>query len=204
MPESVIARPEPTRLRSIKQAAVSLFQRQGFEGTTMRQLAAEVGMEAPSLYNHFPSKTDLLAVILLDAMRSLVDLVRDGIDSASPDPASRLRGAIASYVSFHEDRLAEASISDTERRPLSNKDARRLLALRRELSDLFKDVITQGVKQGVFRVPDIGVANLAVLSVCARLPVWYRADGRLSLPQIADVLSDICLSALGARPPDTT
>ena len=50
------AAPEASTRDRILEAALDLFSRQGFAASSMRQIAAEVGMRASSLYNHFPGK----------------------------------------------------------------------------------------------------------------------------------------------------
>jgi AcrR family transcriptional regulator len=47
----------------IKQAALSLFARQGYEGTTMNQIAAQVGINKASIYNHYRNKEALFLAI---------------------------------------------------------------------------------------------------------------------------------------------
>ena len=45
-------------------AARTLFARQGFHGTSMRDLGREVGLKGSSLYNHVGSKDELLVDVL--------------------------------------------------------------------------------------------------------------------------------------------
>lgn len=184
---------------AIRRTAVRLFRTKGFEATSLRELAKEVGIEAASLYNHFPSKQGLLADILVSAMEDVVARLHAARDeTADADPAVRLRRLVTEYVLFHEDRLEEAAISDSERRALEPADARRLLQLRSELSDLFRQVIVDGVAAQRFRVDDVSIATLVILSMVARLPVWYKPRGRLRLPEIADAISAMALRSLGA------
>lgn len=184
-------------LRDIRAAATRLFHIHGFDATTMRQIAAEVGIEAPSLYNHFASKDELLATLLIDAMTSLLGAVEDGIARAAPDAASQLTAAVRSYVVFHRHHLEAASISDTERRCLKADDAARLVTLRQRLTNLFRGILDVGEASGVFRFEDASIACLCILSVCARLPVWYRADGPLVLDEIATLMARNCLRLAG-------
>ena len=53
-------------LEKVKQAAFSLFARQGYEFTTMNQIATAVGIKKPSLYAHFESKEALFLAVFTD------------------------------------------------------------------------------------------------------------------------------------------
>lgn len=53
-------------LEKVKQAAFSLFALQGYEFTTMNQIASAVGIKKPSLYAHFQSKEALFLAIFTD------------------------------------------------------------------------------------------------------------------------------------------
>jgi len=188
------------REREIRAAAVDLFQRHGYEGATMRDLAQAVGMDAGSLYNHFRSKYDLLREVLIGTMEDLVVAVREAVDQASDRPADQLRAGLGAYVRFHADRLHEAGIADSERRSLEAEDELRLLALRRELAEVFRAILERGRDGGEFVVDDVGIATLCVLSLPARLPVWFRPDGRLDLDEVAERMTVIALRAVGCDP----
>jgi AcrR family transcriptional regulator len=58
------ARREPLTRARILQAAARVMDADGLEAVTMRRLGRELGVEAMSLYNHVPSKEDLLSGIL--------------------------------------------------------------------------------------------------------------------------------------------
>ena len=47
------------RRREIVEAARQILERDGESALTMRRLAADLGMKAPSLYKHFPDKESL-------------------------------------------------------------------------------------------------------------------------------------------------
>jgi AcrR family transcriptional regulator len=182
---------------AVRTAAIRMFRERGFEATTMRQLADAVGIEAASLYNHYSSKHQLLAEVLIPVMEQLIGRLREEIAATGDDPARQLDAAVRCYILFHQDYLDEAGITDSERRSLKPEDFRRLLDLRRELADLFNAIIAAGADRGVFHTEDVAVASLAVLSICARLPVWFTPDGRLTLDKVADILARTALRAVG-------
>jgi TetR/AcrR family transcriptional regulator, cholesterol catabolism regulator len=61
-----------TTAETINQVAVSLFYRQGFQATPLRQIAGKVGVQVGSLYNHIQSKEELLFGIMRDIMAELL------------------------------------------------------------------------------------------------------------------------------------
>ena len=50
-----------------------LFRERGYAAIGMRELANEVGIQAPSLYNHYKSKDDLLREICFDMAKQFFD-----------------------------------------------------------------------------------------------------------------------------------
>src|SRR6202171_4473024 len=79
----------PDRRRQILAAASELFARNGFEGTSIRDIAAASGVLSGSLYYHFASKEDLLFTVhqeSLTAMRQEVETAIAGV----ADPWQRL------------------------------------------------------------------------------------------------------------------
>lgn len=58
----------PTKDR-ILQAALALFSRHGFDAVSVDQIAAEVGIKAPSLYKHFKGKRDIFDAIFAEMQR---------------------------------------------------------------------------------------------------------------------------------------
>lgn len=64
MPETTLTKGEQTR-EQILDAALSLFLQQGYNGTSMRQIAAEAGIALGGIYNHFPSKEELFRQVFL-------------------------------------------------------------------------------------------------------------------------------------------
>ncbi|MBA3742171.1 helix-turn-helix domain-containing protein [Sporichthya sp.] len=90
--------PKPaTRAEEILDAAVALFAEHGYTEVSIDDIGAAVGIAGPSVYNHFPSKQD----ILVDAMVRGHAGMRAGMASASAegrDPADVLRHLSDHYV----------------------------------------------------------------------------------------------------------
>jgi AcrR family transcriptional regulator len=65
MSDERLRRGEQTR-NNIIQAAHDLFVRQGYHGTSMRQIAKKVGIALGGLYNHFDSKEEVFQAVFLE------------------------------------------------------------------------------------------------------------------------------------------
>ena len=62
----------PTTLEAIRKAGVRLIFEHGYEAMSLRQLAAEVGIQPGSLYNHISTKQDLLFDLVQDHINDLL------------------------------------------------------------------------------------------------------------------------------------
>ena len=64
-----------TKKELIIQKASALFKKKGYSATSMRELAESVGVEAPSLYNHIGSKSELLQAICFNVGHRFTDQI---------------------------------------------------------------------------------------------------------------------------------
>ncbi len=84
----------------ILDAAEGLFAERGLAGTAVRDIAARVGLSAPSLYNHFEGKQALYEAVLERGVRPLLDLMQ-GLAARERTVAARdaLIGSIMAHLS---------------------------------------------------------------------------------------------------------
>ena len=76
MSNSLKAPRSDNRLPLILDVAAKLFREKGYAATSMRDIAAAVGMLPGSIYYHFPAKEDLLVAVYADGVRMISDSVR--------------------------------------------------------------------------------------------------------------------------------
>lgn len=72
---------ERTRER-ILDTAERLFAEKGYEGTTLRDVAAAAGLRIPSLYNHFAGKESLYAAVLERGMAPVLEALSEQVQAA--------------------------------------------------------------------------------------------------------------------------
>ncbi|MFJ8045645.1 TetR/AcrR family transcriptional regulator [Kitasatospora sp. NPDC096147] len=94
-------RGEGTRLREeIVRAAIALIEREGSkEAVTLRAVAREVGIAAPSIYGHFPDREAVVEAVVAEALDRLNRMTTGARDSIA-DPVDALLAGCAAYVEF--------------------------------------------------------------------------------------------------------
>jgi AcrR family transcriptional regulator len=187
--------------RDILLAAAGVFQERGYQGATMADIAARVNLTAGSLYHHFPAgKCDLLLAVLNEGLDTVLGEV-DQIMAEGLPPAETLRRMIAAHIVGVTENTSVGTAMVFEIRTaldLSEDAAGRDAFLRRrdEFERRYRQVVEQGIAEGVFRKVDVGIFTKAMLGAHNWVSVWYRPSGRLSGQQIAERMADTFLAAL--------
>jgi AcrR family transcriptional regulator len=87
------------RRAQVLSTAERLFARRGYDGVGLREIAHEVGIRAPSLFKHFPSKQAIYNLVLSDLFASLAEAIEVAIRGPG-DFAARLDRLVIAYIDF--------------------------------------------------------------------------------------------------------
>ena len=96
------ARGQGARLtEDIVTAALALIERSGSdEAVTLRAVAREVGIAAPSIYAHFADRDAIVTAVVVRVFDELAEAIKAGAQAAGPDPVGQLVAGCAAYVDF--------------------------------------------------------------------------------------------------------
>lgn len=186
------------RAADIRNAALDLFVRRGFEATTMADIGAAVGIRGASLYKHVSSKQELLATITTNTMEQLLERHRLAV-AGSGTPAERLRRAVDAHVRYHARHRREAFVGNRELRSLVEPYRAVVLGHRAEYANRFEDLIADGVSTGDFRVDSARLAAYAILDLGMGVAVWFREDAGPTENEVAWQHTEFALRMAGAR-----
>lgn len=182
----------------LREAAI-LFQDKGYLGATTRELGVAVGIRGASVYYHFKTKEDILYAICLESLRRLTERVSP-VDGDGLDPLQRLRRLIETHVvNILDDRHMHATML-TEVRYLSPERRREVTQKRDEYEAIMCTAIAAAQEAGEIR-SDVTARRLtlSLLSLLNWTIFWYRADGELSVEQMATMLADVFLDGAVVR-----
>ena len=179
----------------ILEAAARIFSEKGFHATSMHDIAEAVHLQKASLYYHFNSKQEILIAILdhaLDLINSRLESVLD--QSLSPD--EKLRQAMVSYMQTIAENKNLSAVLLLELRSLDPELKARHASRREKFEGLWRDLIIEGKKDGIFNSIDPSMTGRAILGVMNWTVTWYRNDGPRTATEIANMFADLLLRGL--------
>lgn len=178
----------------VQAAALRLIARHGFAAVSMRQIAAEVGVQAGALYNYTADKQSLLFDLMQSHMADLLAAWEQL--NLQGSALERLEGFTRFHIRFHLPRPDQVFVSYMELRNLSDDNFKVIEAMRRKYEDAIEDILRRGEADGVFVVPDTRVTTMALIAMLTGLSTWYRTDGRLPMDQIEAIYWDLVRKAV--------
>ena len=178
----------------IRDAALRLFARHGYAAVSMRQIAAEVGVQAGALYLYTPDKQSLLADLMTGHMQDLLAALATLPPLHAPE--ARLDQFVRFHIGYHIDRPEAVFISYMELRNLEPENFARVEALRRRYEDALEAILRDGRAAGGFALPDTKLATLALIAMLTGVTNWYREGGRLSRAEVETVYATMALGAV--------
>jgi len=182
----------------IVRIAASLFARQGYHGTSMREIGKAVGLHAGSLYVHITGKEDLLAAIVHSIMeRSEQDMAE--VLAAGGSATEQLNAIAARDLKLIGENKEFATVFFHEWRNLSPDRQEAVIASRDRWEHGLRSVISRGIAEGEFRPVDVRITGFAVTSMLNWAYVWYSPDGALTVEQLADQYTDLITGGLLPR-----
>jgi AcrR family transcriptional regulator len=162
----------------VREAARALFARHGYAAVSMRQIAAEVGVQAGALYLYTPDKQTLLFDLMKGHMDELLAAWAEADRSGAPQ--ARLEAFVRFHIRFHLDRPDAVFLAYMELRSLEPANFAVIEALRRAYETELERILQDGVAAGAFAVADTKLATRALIAMLTGVTTWYREGGRLT------------------------
>lgn len=186
------------RTARVHDAALTLFSKLGYHGTSMKDIASAVHMRAPSLYNHVAAKQDLLREILV-GVHEMTDRELGAALASSDDIAEKLRRAVEVHVRFHTKYPREVRVAQRDLEHLEEPARSWVRKNRRSFEERIIALIQQGADEGRFQVASARLTAYAIFRMSAGVGHWYRSGGEFSDSEIAFAFGDLALRMVGIQ-----
>ncbi len=186
--------------RRIYEVATEMFAVKGYTATSLRDIAAAVGVEPASLYNHIESKEDLLLNIINEASRDGREFIRNAVAAAPCQPEDRLRAATWASTVYHARHPFTARIGQYELHSLSPERQRMAIQDRDDWESIFKEILQDGITRGRFRRVPVTPTVTGIIALGAYTPLWFHGDRGMSAEELADLYADFAVRSVLADP----
>jgi TetR/AcrR family transcriptional regulator, cholesterol catabolism regulator len=177
------------RRQELTRIAARLFAERGYQGTSLADLAAALGVAKPSLYHHIASKEDLLWELAQEGAEAF-HAGLDGVPASLP-ATDRILLALRAHLAAVAGQLDVATIFVREWRYLEGGRRDAFLAERRRYEDRVRELFREGVERSELRTDlDLATATLLFLSAANWAYTWLRPGSD------TDALADRLYAAL--------
>lgn len=183
-------------LDSLLAVAVTVFNERGYEGTSMEDLSARLGISKSAIYHHVSSKSELLRLSVDRALDALF-AVLDEPESVSGAAIDRLEHVVRRSVQVL---VAELPFVTLLLRVRGNTAVeRRALTRRREFDRVVTELVRQAEREGDVR-PDVdpGLTSRLLFGMVNSVIEWYRPS-RKDGAALADAVCTIAFDGLRLR-----
>src|SRR5919197_5269287 len=180
----------PRRRRNVSRKRIldvarRLFREEGYRGTSLDQVAAELGVTRAAIYHWVPGKETLLCEIHDEAMDLLVMGFEDVQDRNLP-PVQKLAAALRNHVLIVADNLDTIAVFFQDEASLPAGPARRIADRKREYDHRLLALLRAAQEDGSVRTDlDSRVVVESLLGMCNWLYHWYQPSGRISPDELA-------------------
>jgi AcrR family transcriptional regulator len=184
---------------TVLRRSVDLFNRQGYDATSIGDLARELGLTKSAIYHHVPSKQHLLALALDEALDGLDAVIAEAVhDRPGVSAYDRLRTAVRQSVEVLVAHLPAVTLllrvhgnSDVEQQALARRRA-----IDERLSRLVQDAVAEGAVRDDI---DPDVISRLLFGMVNSLVEWYRPGGPVDATVLADAVAALAFDGLAVR-----
>lgn len=176
------------RRETILETAASLFASQGYERTTIRDVARGAGISVAGLYYYVRGKEELLFHICERSFSMVLDALTREL-AGTPDPRARVRALIRNHLDHFLRHMSEMKVLTRELDALQGAHAAQIYALRHRYYTICRKVVSD---VAIDTVP-LRLATMGLFGMLNWIHMWYRPDVDGDAEALADGMARIFL-----------
>ncbi len=116
----------------LQQIAASLFKSKGFSRTTVRDIAAEVGIQSGSIFHHFKNKEQILQSVMTDAILRVMAAMQENLAKTTNTSEQLYCLVLCELQAIHDENLSGFQLLISEWRSLNDENQQKILKLRQQ------------------------------------------------------------------------
>lgn len=179
-------------------AAVRMFNERGFHATSLDDVAAALGVTKPVIYHYLGNKDQ----VLFECVRIGLEQLSQAADAACAESGtglSRLRTFLRRYAEVNMEDFGKCVIR-TGDEALSPESRRQFRALKAEIDQAIRNLITEGVADGSIHADDVRLTAFTLACALNGPARWFDPAGPLSVREVAERSVEILIKGIsGAK-----
>lgn len=175
--------------------AAKLFKLKGFGGTSMRDLAGEVGMEAASMYNHIKSKDEILEHLCFHVSNTYIAQLAE-VERMPGTNGEKLKALLRRHINLMLEDGAAVSVANNDWKYLTDSKLEQFKSARKQYEKGFAALIESGIAAGEFQPVNASVALFTILSAVRWVELWYRPGRGVTAQELEEDIMTILLNGL--------
>ena len=178
-------------------AAARLFKNKGYERTTVRDLAAEIGIQSGSLFHHYRSKEAILQAVMEETIIQNTAVMREALSKAD-NPRDKVLALVRCELQAILGETGEAmSVLVYEWRSLKPESQKHILALRDTYEQLWLDTLEEARVAGMVQI-DAFILRRFLTGALSWTTNWYKPDGEMTMEQLAEYALSLAVKGPGS------
>lgn len=186
------------RKKQIIDTAAKLFREKGYNAVTMRDLAEELGIKASSIYNHIPSKQEILAEIVMDLVKDFT-LHIQGVEEQQGTSIEKINLIIQMHVRTTIHKTDFLACMNKEWKNLEESKQTVYVKLRNQYEKNFYKIIVSGIEKGEIASRNPEIIVFSILSTLRTLYHWYSNRTYLNEEELVHNLQENMLEGIICR-----
>ena len=162
-----------------------MFRDKGFAASTVRDIAAAVGMEAASLYNHIQSKHEILHDICFAIANMYTEKIEELLNETG-SPLVKIKRLVHLHIDTNLMETPLARVTNDEWIHMSEEDREKYARMKREYEDNFIELIQEGMDLEQIKSRDATVVFFTILSMIRWTQNWQGTAHEMNVEVIKD------------------
>jgi TetR/AcrR family transcriptional regulator, cholesterol catabolism regulator len=175
----------------ILEKAKTLFWYQGYQSTSIKDIACDCDCRPANIYNYFSSKEEILYEVIYQITNQLVSLVKPLGEDNITSPVELMQSLVSVHFGFLVNmKQSTVLITDTGLKDLSAQHRQSIIELRKVYENSVLHIIRRGRESGDFANLDERIICYLITSVIVRSSVWFSPENRLNTDEVAKIIFD--------------
>ena len=184
-----------TKREFIIEQASQLFKQKGYKAASMRELAARVGVEAASLYNHIQSKEDLLNAMCMNVADRYTSHITE-LEKQESAVIDKIEKLLRFHVREMMDNYEEVYVTDHDWRNMDEPHLSEYREMRRNYRKRFAAIVQHGVDNKEIKAVDANSAVMIFINAIGAVDQWHRIVHKVNRKDLEDNIITILVDGI--------